>query len=166
MGMVIPAMIAGVGSVVSGIGQANAADYQSQVAANNAKIATQNAQWASQEGDVQATNQGLKDRANLGRTKAAFAANGVDVNSGSAADVQGSERQLGMVDSLTIRNNAARQAYGYQSQSTSFQAQSQLDTLTGDNDIAASLLGGASSLSKGIAQQGMFGNTNGVSISF
>lgn len=154
------AIIAGViGTAVSAVGamsQAAAASenasYQAQVAANNAKIAKQNAAWTMEAGEQKAANDAMKTRAMVGQIKASEAANGVDVNTGSAVDVVSSETGLGQAQQTTIRSNAAKDAYGYDVQSMNFTAQSQLDRQEADQamtagmfNVAGSLIGGASS---------------------
>ncbi len=49
----------------------------------------------------------------IGSQRASFAAQGVDVGSGSAVDVQEDTARQGELDALTIRTNAAREAWGY-----------------------------------------------------
>lgn len=149
-------IIGGIGSVVSGIGQYNAANYQSQVAANNAQIAAENAKRAVEAADIQATNQGLKNRGTLGAIKAAQAGNNIDVNSGSAAKVQQSQAELGQLDQLTIRNRGKVEQYGYEGQQMAYQAQSKLDQMQGQTALTSSLLSGASSVGKGWTQQNMY----------
>jgi hypothetical protein len=82
-----------------------------------------------------------------------MAANGVDLNSGSALRIQGDTAKLGDVDALTIRNNAARAAYGYQLQGLSYGQQATLDESSAANAVSAgnlnsfaSIVGGASSV--------------------
>lgn len=55
-------------------------------------------------------------KALIGSQKAGFAGQGVDVNSGSALDVQADAAFLGELDALTIRTNAARDAQGFRDQ--------------------------------------------------
>jgi hypothetical protein len=149
-----------VGAGVSAYGQyqsmeAQSADaaYQSQVAANNAKIAKQNAQFETEAGEITASNYGLKTRAAVGSMKAAQAASGVDVNSGSFVEERGAAAELGMLDAMTIRSNAAKKTYGEQVAETSFKAQSQLLKAQSQQADAAApiaafgtLLSGASSV--------------------
>ncbi len=136
--------------------QSQAANYQSAVARNNAIIANQNAQAALDAGQAQEQQQRLKTAGLIGAERATMAANGVELDSGSALNVQSSAASLGELDALTVRSNAARQAYGYQTQATNFGAQAQLDnsqaswaSATGQIGMASSFLGGAS----------QFGNT-------
>jgi hypothetical protein len=121
------------GGVMSAVGtgrqyaaaSANAA-YQAQVAANNAKIAQQNQNAELQAGSQQATMTGLRTRATVGKTKAEQGASNVDVNSGSFSNARSGEAEVGLLDALTVRSNAARRAYGYEVQGLNDTAQSQL----------------------------------------
>ena len=132
-----------VGTITGGIAQKEQADYQAQVARNNQTIALQNANYASEAGAVQAENVGLKAAGELGQVKAAQAAGGIDVNSGSAVDVQQSQRESGALSELTTANNATLQAYGYQTQATGYAAQAGLEEATAENAIPGSLLSAA-----------------------
>jgi len=138
-----------VSSVVGGISQARTASYQAQIARNNATIAAQNADYALNAGQAEASKEGLKNAQRQGAIKAAIAANGIDVNSGSALDVQSSELEVSQLDTETILNNAALKAYGYRSQQTGFQAEEQLDKSKEGSAILGGVLGGAGSLLSG-----------------
>ena len=85
---------------------------------------------------------------------AAEAANNVDVNSGSALDVQVSQRETGMEDVDQIRNNALLQAYGYNVAGTGFTAQSILDTATASNTSSQIPVLAGSDLLSGAAKGG------------
>lgn len=155
----------GIGDLVEGFAGGRAADFQSQIAKNNAEIARANAGMATQAGEAQAANSMLKTRAIVGQTKAAQAASGIDVNSGSAVDVQASERMLGMLDALTIRSNAARAAYGYRAEAGNFTAQAQMlkrrgkmARISGLMDASGTILEGASSVDR---QRRIWQETNG-----
>src|SRR5947209_1984568 len=80
--------ISAYGAYEQGQATKNAALYQSQVAQNNAKIAKQNADWDIEAGEIAAANRGQQVRAAVGSQKASQGASGVDVNTGSAADVR------------------------------------------------------------------------------
>lgn len=168
MGLV--ASLASVGLGVAGMMQQSAAQqqqaaaisasdlYQAQVAENNAKIARQNAISTMQTGEISAENQELQDKAKTGTMVAAMGANGVDVNTGSNAQVRAGADQNTMLDALTIRSNAARSAYGYRVEATSQKAQAGLDTQSAANATQAgqiasegSLISGASSVAKAFA---------------
>jgi hypothetical protein len=141
------------GAISQGNAQASAANYQAQVAANNQVIAEQNARYAMQAGAVQEASKRTATGALIGSQRAAAAANGLDVNSGSAVDLQAGAAALGEQDANTIRDASARTARGYQVQGMNYGAQAQLDRMTADNassagglNAFASILGGASSV--------------------
>ena len=155
------AVVSAYGAISQGQATAAADKYQAQVAANNAIIANQNAEYAIQSGQAKATTQGLQNRAQMGRVVAAEAASGVDVNTGSAADVQTTQREIGNVDTAQVVNNAAITAYGYRTQETNFQANSQLlaaeapqAAAAGDIAAAGGLLSSAGSLGSQWAKMG------------
>ena len=132
--------------------------YQAQVAQNNAAIAQRNASDEMMAGNTASMNSGLQTRAKIGTMKAGQGANGVDVNTGSAAAVRAGADQTGYLDALTIRDNSAKKAYGYEVQGTSDTAQAGLDTMGASNARAAaqisadtSLISGATSVGKALA---------------
>lgn len=150
--------VSAIGSISQAHATAASDQYQAQVADNNSIIASQNATATQAAGDIAAQNSGLKTRAALGAQTAAIGANGVDVNTGSAAAVRQGTAQTGYLDALTIRSNAARQAYGYETQAVSDVAQADLDrkgasnaSTAGDIGAATSLLSGASSVGRSYA---------------
>src|SRR5437660_4174468 len=134
------------GAYQSGQAQSAAANYQAQVAMNNAAIARQNAGLEIASGEQQATTMGLRTRAVVGQEKASQGAAGVNVNRGTAVDVRAGAEEMGMLDALTIRSNAARRAYGYQVAATSNVAQSQLLQMQGQQAQTAGDIGAFSSL--------------------
>lgn len=155
-----------IGSIQAGQAASANASYQSQVAANNAIIAKQNANYATAAGEEKASQESMANAGRIGAIRASEAANNVDVNTGSAANVQKSQRETGSLDSLTTMNNALLQAYGYKSQATGFQAESGLDSQEAGQDEAGGflsagggLLGNASSL--GFKYQSSGGGSGG-----
>jgi hypothetical protein len=148
--------VAGAGmSMMSAMNQADAQKqqyaYQAQVAANNAIIASQQASVAIQNGQTQEQTQQLKTGQIYGAQRAAMAANGIDLGEGSATDMLATTEFMGKRDQLTIRDNAARQAWGYQVQAQNYTDSSNANNATGDaiNPFmagATSLLGSATSI--------------------
>lgn len=150
---IIGAVASAGGTMMGAMAQGQAASYQSQVAANNATIANQNAAYAAHAGAEQAQQKSMQGAAQEGAIKGAMAANGVDVNSGSAVDVDASARESSQLNTETTANNAQLQVYGYRAQATNFQAQSTLDSqeaaaapIDGALGAAGSLLGNVSSI--------------------
>jgi hypothetical protein len=163
--------VAGAGVSAYGTGQglqaesANAS-YQAQVAANNAKIARQNQAWDVQAGEVAAGNQGLKTRAMVGQTKAEQSASGIDVNSGSFVGARAGEAEIGTLDALTIRSEAAKKAYAASVQANNYTAEGQLDTAESSQAAnAAPIAATGSFLSSASSVTGSLGkylNTSGT----
>ena len=141
--------ISAYGAIEGGQATANAANYDAQVARNNAIIANQSATYAEEAGNAQAGIAGMKSAAASGRLKAGQAANGVDVNSGSAVAVQSGQRKAGLLDTATVANNAELQAYGYRSQAAGFNAQAGLETLQAEQAPIGAELSAAGGLLSG-----------------
>lgn len=150
--------------------------YQAQVAKINAQIDKQNADYARQVGDRQTLNFGLKEGQQESQIRAAQGASGINVNMGSAVDVQRSQRQIGQMDLATIRENAAKTAYDYDVKSTQDMNQAGLYGFAstnarraGDINVAASLIGTAGSVSSKwlqASQAGLFNsNSSGTGFS-
>lgn len=139
-------VLSAVGTAASVGGSILGGMYQSQVATNNATVERQNAQYAEESGQEQAAASSLKGAAKGAAVKAGFAANNVDVNSGSAVDVEGSERAANELDSETVLNNANLEAYGYRTQATNDEAQASQDLTGGILKGVGGLVGSASSL--------------------
>lgn len=142
-----------VGGIISAFGQAGAGQsnaaasmYQAQVARNNQTIAQQNAELVTQAGAAASEQEGMKTRSTVGAIKAAQAASNIDVNSGSAVDVRSSASELGELNQLTVRSNAARQAYGYESIGANYGAQAQIDTMQAQSAVRAGTIGEFSTL--------------------
>ena len=105
--------------------------YEAAVARNNQTIANYQADLAIQNGAVQEQNQQLKTANMEGDQRAALAANGVDLGTGSATEVLATTEFMGKRDALTIRDNAARQAWAYKNQAQGYGSEAAADTATG-----------------------------------
>lgn len=127
--------VGAVGSIASGMGQAKAAKTNAKIQEANAQISQNNAQYAGEVGEVNASKAEMKTRQDMGSVIASQSASGVDVNSGSSPQVQESIAQTGQLDALTVRSNAARQAYGYQTQAAGQVMQAGLDKNEASNDM-------------------------------
>jgi hypothetical protein len=92
------------------------AQYMAALANNQQIIAEENAQAALNQGIVAEQNQRLLNAGAIGTQRARLAANGVDLGSGSALDVQSDTAEMGELSSLSLRNQAEQRAYPYQVQ--------------------------------------------------
>lgn len=114
-------------SIVGGAAQtaggiANAINTK-RTANSNAALADQQAADALARGQSNEFNSRLKTAQLKGTQTARMAANGVALDSGSPLDVLTSTDEMGAVDANTIRDNAAKEAYGYKTQAANFRAQ-------------------------------------------
>jgi len=158
----VPAIISlaasAVGTITSIVGAQNQAQaqsanakYQAQVAANNQTIANQQAERATQIGQAEAQTASLQNRARTGAVVAAMAANGIDVDQGTAVDVKAGTRELGQLAAETKVSDAAQTSYGYQQQAGNFGAQSGLLTAQAGQALTA---GNIASLNAGVQGAG------------
>jgi len=116
-------LTAGVGAVntlYSSIHQAQTAKIRGKFEAlqheTNARFASMQANEVIKQGNVLAQQNDTKIKKLLGSQRARLAAQGIELDSGSAAEVQEVTRELGQLDSANIRNNAWRQAFGFKQQ--------------------------------------------------
>ncbi len=79
----------------------------------NARYSELQAKDAERRGTLAANRKRLEGRQVQGAQRAALAAQGLDVNSGTAAIVQGETQTLSELDAITIKNNAFREAWGH-----------------------------------------------------
>ncbi len=157
------------GAEKSGAAQQQMYNYQAQVAKINSQIDLQNADYARGVGEVQARQYGMKEAQVLGQIRANQGASNIDVNSGSAAAVQDSERKIGRMDTTQIRANAAKTAYDFDVKSTMDLNQSTLDVMggqyakqAGDIQALGSIIGGVTSVSTKWMQGSQIGMFPGI----
>lgn len=108
------------------------AAYMGNAAADARARGTKSAGWARVE-----TGQ------NIGTQRAAMAGSGGVVDSGSNAIIQQDTAQLGELDALTISNNAAREAYGYEVQAADNLYTAKNVVKQAKKNTMTSILGGA-----------------------
>lgn len=172
VGTVVGAALGAAGGIVAGIGAKESADaqaaayrYKAGVALLNKQINEQNASWARSAGDVQATISGLKARSQIAETKITQAASGLDVNSGTAAQVRADQVDISAFDQNTIRWNAAKEAYGYETKGAMDVAESGLDTMAADQQEKAgtiAMIGSFINAGSSVASKWSQGSTTGM----
>lgn len=157
LGIIMASLIAAqtANSVVGDVKNAKAAKKLGNA---NADVATQQAADALARGDEAVGQVDASERGLTGSQRAAFAGQGVDTGSGSAADVVASDRGLSELDKLTIKRNAQREAHGFQLQATAYRKGGQLQAANYTNQAYGTLLSGAGQM-LGVYQA--FGQSNG-----
>lgn len=128
--LLVPLIMWGIGAATSAYGQIRAGqaarkagEAQQEAAESQAALADYNAAVAELQAK-DAIARGAEDeqrfrssvRVLIGSQVASQAASNIDVGFGSAVDVQADAAELGELDALTIRTNAAREAWGYKVQ--------------------------------------------------
>lgn len=151
------------GSMYQGIMQSEYAEAQAEA---QARAAEQNAKIAKAQGHDAIIRGGEKElelRRDLARHKgnqrATLAANGIDINSGSALDVQNASISEGEYDAAAIRQNAARERWGYEMEAKNYQTQAANARAQGkaasNNALFGSVIGGINNIA------GSFGSSWG-----
>ena len=157
-GMAASGAISAIGSmIVSYIGaksQKNTLETQAKIAEINARVSENAAQASLLNGQKQVAQSTLKYGAVKSSQKAALAANGVDIGTGNAAEIQASTDIFKEIDSATIHANAVREAWGYRTQSSNYQTDAMLKRSTAAN-TSAGMAAGSTLLSEGskVSQQ-------------
>jgi len=126
IGTVVGGVVSAAGAMQGGQAAAAQAKYQAQVAKNNAIMANWAADDAINRGRSQEQIQRLKTAQLISRQRAALASNGVLVDAGSALNLVEDTAMIGEFDALTIRDNAAREAWQNRAQGANFTAEAQL----------------------------------------
>lgn len=104
-------------SQAEGFAAQRAAESQADLAEYNAAVADLQADDAIARGLEEENQFRVGVRGMIGRQRASIAAGNIDVGFGSAVDVQADAAFLGELDALTIKTNAAREAWGFKVQS-------------------------------------------------
>lgn len=139
-----------VGDLAKGQAESDNLMFQSQVAGYNADL-------SAAVGEAKSTQFGMKTAAQLGTIKAKQGASGVDVHSKSFTDVRESAREMGMLDALTIRSDAAREAYGYRTRQSMLVKGAEDAKSASYLDAFGSLLSGATSISGHFGKESLVG---------
>jgi len=137
------------GAYEAGQATKKAENFNAQIARDNAAIALQNAAWTGAEGNSQVESQELKNRTQMGNIEANQAASGVDVNKGSAVNVRATQEAMGQLDVATVRANAARRAYGFETEASGFQSQAELDATAAKQAGTAGLISATGTILSG-----------------
>jgi len=138
--------------------------YLDEVAKVNAGISNQAAKDAIARGSQEADQQRIYTGQVIGSQRTGFAGNGIDVNTGTAGQIQNDTAALGELDALTIINNAAREAYGYKVQAMDQRQQGRLARWQGNMAATGSILGGIEKAVTFGMSGGFGGGSSGVNM--
>ena len=146
MGVTAAFGVMAVGAGYSAYSSMKAGSEQQKMFVRNAAFAEFQADDALARGAINEQRQRQTTKQVIGSQRVSFAAQNVDVNQGSALDVQADAAYLGELDALTIRNNAAKEAFGYRTGAGDYLQQGQYAWQTGQMQGINTILGAGGSL--------------------
>lgn len=138
--------LAGLGSGYSAAGSVQAGKYAREVGAYNEAAANLQANDVLVRGAEGVRRQRAGVRQLIGAERASMAAQGQDLEDGSAADVQADAAYLGELDAITISQNAAREAWGYRVAGQNERIRGQIGYAEGTTRAVGTILSTAGSL--------------------
>ena len=106
--------MAATGKLTSGIGEAKQYRYQARIDQQNAALANEQAQDSIGTTNLEAQRRFRELAQTKGGQQAAMAANGVDLNFGSAVDVQKDTAMIGAEDANQIYKGGYERARGFE----------------------------------------------------
>lgn len=136
----------GVGTGLKAFGQVQAGNEQDKILHRNADIADAQAQDALTRGKINEKKMRRQTEQTIGSQRVNLAAQGVEINSGSALDTQADAAYLGELDAKTIQTNAKKEAWGYKTQADNLRYQGRVAKKEGDLGAFNTILGGAGSM--------------------
>ncbi|HSW91846.1 MAG TPA: hypothetical protein VLG09_04325 [Candidatus Saccharimonadales bacterium] len=140
------------GDIFTGINKSNMDKYQAGWAQKQAAMEQQNAAYARSVGEVKAQRVGEAAAQDYGKAVATEASSGFKVGSGTYGDVNAAIRRRGQFDEATTRQNAAREAYGYEVKSAEDTVKAGMYKTAAKTDMISGFIGGASSILGGGTQ--------------
>lgn len=130
--------------VASGYSQASAqraeGDYQKSIFDINARFAEAQAKDAIKRGDKEAIELTKRAKRLIGSQRVSLAAQGIDIESGTALQIQEDTAELSEADAMTIRNNAWKEAWGYRVQAFDFRNRGEFAKMSSRNRARNTLL--------------------------
>jgi hypothetical protein len=142
-------ILSAAGQYQQGKAQAEAARFNSKVADMNAKISERRARDALERGKLDEQRKRTEVARFKGRQMAAIGASGADVSFGSPLDTLVDTAVLGELDALTIRSNAAREAYDYRVDAANRRSSATLNRYSADAAETGGMLAAGSTLLTG-----------------
>lgn len=131
-------------SLAEGDMQSSAARSQARFAVmqneTNAKFAEMQERDTLRRGKDMASARKAEASRTKSSTRAKMAAQGIDIDSGSAADVQSDIELAGELDAIQIENNAYREAFGFKVDASQSRFAAKIAQISGDFKARTTLL--------------------------
>ena len=129
--------------------QKAAGQAQEEQSRENAKAANNQARNTELSAQVDEDRRRQMTRQQLATQRSVLAANNLDMSTGTAVEILGDTAAIGEQDALTIRANAAREAWGLRSQANDYLNQGRVARVSGNNAARGTLLTTAASTVQG-----------------
>lgn len=127
-------------------------DYQAMIADRNASFANAQAADALDRGEKNVSQLKTNIKKIRGSQRVALAAQGLDIETGSSRDIEEDTYYQARNDIITIRNNAWREAWGFNTQAEDIRLQRDLNLSSAKTAADATVLsGGIRALGYGIS---------------
>lgn len=148
--MCAPMALAVASMVASGVGAMQASESRKSAANYNAAVAEQNARvagWQAEDAQNRATDNAMRvgrQQADMrGKQKAALAANGLDLGSGSPQAVLDQTDYYGLEDQRTALQNGETEAWGLRTKQSQYktEGQWQRNSASAENPMMSGMLG-------------------------
>jgi hypothetical protein len=137
------AIISAIAGGVSAAGQKQQTDTQSDILQYEADTEKLAAEDAAKRGGIAEEQQLARTRQIRAQQEAIMSASNVDLTTGTPAAVLDQTTAMGTLDAVTIRSNAAREAWGYTQKAEGSLMQKGMTQQAGAYGAAGTLLGGA-----------------------
>lgn len=136
----------GVGAMAGAIGQSHSLKVQGEVQQKlydmNVRMAEYQAKDTLRMGERAVDLHRQKTKSLIGTQRVNLAAQGIDLESGSALDIQNNTKYMSELDVMTIKNNAWRQAWGFKMDALSSSFRGEVARMSGNNAGRNTLLTG------------------------
>lgn len=141
-GLEAAAIVSAIASTASAAGAIDQGQREAQIARANASMAEQQAEDANRRGGIEEEKQLAKVRQIRAQQAAIMGASNLDITTGTPAAVLDQTTTMGTDDAITIRTNAAREAFGYSMESSNYRARAGMATASANAGAFSTLLAG------------------------
>lgn len=127
-----------------------AGEYEASVYESNARLQDLMAKDAIQRGKQEAIKAKQATKRLIASQRVTEAAQGIDIESGSALDIQEETASLGAEEAMNITNNAWRESWGYKVRASDYRGRAEMAKITAKNKARSTILTGGMSALKDI----------------
>lgn len=144
--LIASAVVSSLGTVVGGVNAQNAANARAEVAERNMQIERAASRDALERGAEEEKRQYRRNAQRQGEIRAAQAANGIETDFGTAADVQDDAKRIGWEDAMTVRENAVRESRGFEIRAWNADTQARQEKAAGKAAMVGAIFDAGSNL--------------------